>query len=79
MIGGYEKVILARRDNCKLCRLILWNIPPVIARTDRRRTHVFTIQEQGGSNETLRFELDETGDVLRMWLRNEYAFKYRQD
>ena len=37
--------------------------------------HVFTIKEVGQSNETLRFELDGDGNVLRMWERNEYSVR----
>lgn len=70
---GYEKVIL-RGGQLQIVSLDAMEYPPVILEpTDAE--HVFTIQEQGGSNETLRFELDDSGAVLRMWLRNEYAFK----
>lgn len=70
---GYEKVIL-RNGKLQIVSLDSMEYPPMILEpTDAE--HIFTIQEQGGSNETLRFELDESGDVLRMWLRNEYAFK----
>ena len=73
---GYEKVIL-RNGQLQIVSLDAMEYPPVILEpTDAE--HVFTIQEQGGSNETVRFELDESGEVLRMWLRNEYAFKRRQ-
>ena len=70
---GYEKVIL-RAGQLQIVSLEAMAYPPVILKpTDAE--HVFTIEEQGGSNETVRFELDESGAVLRMWLRNEYAFK----
>ncbi len=73
---GYEKVLL-RNGQLQIVSLDAMEYPPVILEpTDAE--HVFTIQEQGGSNETVRFELDESGGVLRMMLRNEYAFKRRQ-
>ena len=34
---------------------------------------VFVLQQAGQSNETLRFELDDKGDVIRIWERNEYS------
>ena len=73
---GYEKVIL-RNGQLQIVSLDAMEYPPVILEPTGTE-HVFTIQEQGGSNETVRFDLDESGDVLRMWLRNEYAFKRRQ-
>ena len=70
---GHDKVIL-RGGRLQIVTLDGMEYPPVILEpTDAE--HVFTIQEQGGSNETIRFELDESGAVRRMWLRNEYAFK----
>ncbi len=70
---GYEKVIL-RGGQLQIVSLDAMEYPPVTLEPTEAE-HVFTIQEQGGSNETLRFELDDSGAVLRMWLRNEYAFK----
>lgn len=34
---------------------------------------VFVLLQAGQSNETLRFELDTEGDVVRLWERNEYS------
>ena len=31
------------------------------------------LKQAGQSNETLRFELDEDGAVVKMWERNEYS------
>ncbi len=74
---GYEKVIL-RGGQLQIVSLDAMEYPPIILKpTDAE--HIFTIEEQGGSNETLRFELDEAGEVRRMWLRNEYAFKRGQN
>ncbi|MDE2776199.1 MAG: serine hydrolase [Chloroflexota bacterium] len=72
---GYEKVIL-REGQLQIVSLDGMDYPPVILEpTDAE--HSFTMREQGGSNECARFELDESGAVLRLWLRNEYAFKKR--
>ncbi len=38
---------------------------------------VFTLKQTGQSNETLRFELDENGAVVKMWERNEYSNRLR--
>lgn len=74
---GFEKVIL-RDGQLQIVSLDAMEYPPVVLEpTDAE--HSFTLQEQGGSNETARFELDERGEVLRLWLRNEYAFKKRQN
>lgn len=35
--------------------------------------HTFTIQLPGNPGETARFEFDDTGKVIRLWERNEYA------
>ena len=72
---GYDKVLL-RNGRLQIVSLDAMEYPPVTLEPTEAE-HVFTIQEQGGSNETLRFELDEAGEVLRMWLRNEYAYKRR--
>ena len=34
---------------------------------------VFVLAQSGQSNETLRFELDDEGEVIRLWERNEYS------
>ncbi len=38
---------------------------------------VFVLRQAGQSNETLRFELDAEGQVIRMWERNEYSARLR--
>ena len=74
---GYEKVIL-REGKLQIISLDALDYPPVILEpTDEE--HVFIIQEQGASNETLRFELNDEGEVWRMWQRNEYALRDRQN
>ena len=35
------------------------------------------MKQVGQSNETLRFELDGDGNVLRMWERNEYSVRVK--
>ena len=73
---GFEKVIV-RNGQLQIVSLDAMEYPPVILEpTDAE--HTFIMQEQGGSNETVRFELDESGEVRKMWLRNEYAFKKHQ-
>ena len=37
--------------------------------------HVFTLKQEGQSNETLRFEPNAQGEVIRMWERNEYSMR----
>ena len=70
---GYEKVIL-RNGQLQIVSLDAMEYPPIILEPTEA-DHRFTIQEQGGSNETVRFELNESGEVQRMWLRNEYAYR----
>ena len=38
---------------------------------------VFVLRQAGQSNETLRFELDAKGDVVRLWERNEYSARIK--
>ena len=45
--------------------------PAVLEPTDDET--VFVLQQSGQSNETLRFELDEAGKVVKLWERNEYS------
>ena len=72
---GYEKVII-RAGQLQIVSLDNLAYPPaILAPTERE--HEFTIQEQGASNETVRFELDESGEVVKMWQRNEYTYKQR--
>ncbi len=47
--------------------------PTVLEPTDT--AHTFRLKQRGQSNETLRFELDDAGAVLRMWERNEYSMR----
>ncbi len=70
---GHDKVIL-RNGQLQIVSLDAMQYPPITLEPTEAQ-HVFTIEEQGGSNETVRFELDDSGAVARMWLRNEYAPK----
>ncbi len=70
---GYEKVIL-RNGQLQIVSLDAMEYPPILLEPTETE-HKFTIQEQGGSNETVRFELNDSGEVRRMWLRNEYAYR----
>lgn len=74
---GYEKVIL-RGGKLQIISLDGLDYPPVSLEPTEDE-QVFIIQEQGASNETVRFELDDEGEVWRMWQRNEYALKDRQN
>ena len=47
--------------------------PTILEPTDE--VGVFTLKQAGQSNETLRFELDADGKVVRMWDRNEYSLR----
>ena len=47
--------------------------PTLLEATDE--DHVFVLKEAGQSNETLRFELDADGEVVKMWDRNEYSVR----
>lgn len=44
--------------------------PAILEPTDK--AHVFTLQEPGQSNETARFEFNDAGEIVRLWVRNEY-------
>lgn len=50
------------------------SVPPAILEPTSEQ-HVFVIQEPGQSNETARFELDDTGKVVKVHIRNEYTTK----
>ena len=73
---GFERVIV-RSGQLQIISLDAMEYPPAILEPTHTE-HVFTIQEPGGSNETARFELDESGAVRKMWLRNEYAYRTNQ-
>jgi len=47
--------------------------PTILEPTDT--DHVFTLQQAGQSNETARFELDEAGQVVKLWVRNEPSIR----
>ncbi len=73
---GNEKVII-RGGQLQIVALDDLDYPPVILEpTDAE--HEFVIQAPGQSNETARFEQDESGQVTRLWLRNEYAHRKPQ-
>lgn len=76
-VGTYEsewarqKVVI--RDNQLQLISLDWldDKPTVLLPTEA--PNVFTLEQEGQSNETLRFELDAGGNVIRMWERNEYS------
>ena len=79
--GDYEnewsqQKVVIRDAQLQLVMLDYIDEPPTLLEpTDE--AHVFVLKQAGQSNETLRFELDEAGQVVRMWERNEYSL--RQD
>ncbi len=76
-IGEYEsdwaiEKVVVRKDQLQIIYLDYMDALPVILEpTDE--AHVFTLKESGQSNETARFELDDEGNVIKLWMRNEYA------
>ena len=76
-VGLYEsewdraKVVI-RDGQLQVFSLDYIDSPPTVLEPTEEPT-VFTLEQAGQSNETLRFELDEDGAVIRMWERNEYS------
>ena len=76
-VGEYEsewslsKVVI--RDGQLQLLNIEWldDKPTLLAPT--AEAGVFVLRQDGQSNETLRFELDEAGNVVKMWERGEYS------
>lgn len=76
-LGIYESAweraqVLLRGGKLKIVSLDAIDAPPITL-TPTEEAHVFTLEQAGQSNETLRFELDAAGAVIRMWERNEYS------
>jgi len=70
---GFDKVVI-RGGQLQIISLDFIDSPATtLEATDDE--HVFILQEEGQSNETARFELDESGNVIKMWTRNEYLIK----
>ena len=46
-------------------------LPVTLEPTDS--PHEFTMNEDGESNETARFEFDSAGQIILLWMRNEYS------
>lgn len=44
--------------------------PTILEPTDQ--PHIFTLKDPGNPQETARFELDNAGNVIRLWVRSEY-------
>ena len=78
-VGDYEsewarQKVVIRDGQLQLLSLDwLSEDPTILEPTDQ--PHTFRLKQKGQSNETLRFELDETGAVIRMWERNEYSLR----
>lgn len=70
---AWEKVVV-RDGQLQILFIDDLNIPPAILEpTDDPL--VFTIKEDGQSNEEARFELDDDGNVVKLWVRNEYTLR----
>ena len=80
-VGNYEsewarQKVVIRAGQLQVISLDwLDEAPTVLEPTDS--PHTFRLKQRGQSNETLRFELDEAGAVIRMWGRNEYSLRLR--
>jgi D-alanyl-D-alanine carboxypeptidase len=76
-IGDYEspwgtETVVIRGGRLQIHTLEAPDRPPAVLEPTDDPT-VFTIQEEHESNETARFELDNDGIVVRLWVRNEYS------
>ncbi|NDJ52337.1 MAG: beta-lactamase family protein [Chloroflexi bacterium] len=70
---GVTKVVI-REGKLQVFSLDAIEVAPTILQpTDE--AHVFIIEEAGQSNETARFELDDEGKVVKMWVRNEVTLR----
>lgn len=64
--------VVIREGQLQLLSLDAVDAPPtVLEPTDN--AHIFTLKQANQSNETARFETDETGQVVHFWLRNEIS------
>lgn len=70
---GIDKVVI-RDGQLQIVSLEYMDEPPTILEPTNTE-HIFIMQEPGQSNETARFELDDDGNVFKMWIRNEYVLK----
>ncbi len=68
--GDVEIVI--RDKQLQMIEIDYLDDPPTILEPTGT-AHVFTLKEESQSNETARFEFDETGKIIRLWTRNEYS------
>ncbi len=66
-----QKVVI-RAGQLQLLTLDNLDEKPTLLEATEDET-VFVLRQAGQSNETLRFELDDAGQVIRMWERNEYS------
>ena len=78
-VGDYESEWAASKVVIRDGQLQLLSIdwlddePTILEATDE--AGVFILRQTGQSNETLRFELDEARNVVRMWERGEYSWR----
>ncbi len=78
-VGDYvsdwgETKVIVRHGQLQAISLAYIDMPAsVLLPTDQE--NVFTLQEQQQSNETARFETNANGNVVKLWVRNEYSLK----
>ena len=78
-VGVYEsewdrQKVVIRENQLQLINLEWLDAKPTILEPTDEPT-VFRLKQAGQSNETLRFELDDAGQVTRMFERNEYSLR----
>ncbi len=78
-VGNYvndwgDSKVIVREGKLQIISLAYIDMPPtILLPTDQE--NVFTLQEQQQSNETARFEMNADGNVVKLWVRNEYSMK----
>ena len=80
-VGSYrydwgDGEVVIRNRQLQLVSLDWLDNPPMTLEPTGE-VHVFRIHVPGNPGETARFELDDAGEVTRLWLRNEYAVRKR--
>lgn len=71
-----ESEVVVRDGQLQLISVQFIDEPPTILEpTDQ--PNIFTLKDPGNPQETARFELDNDGNVTRLWLRNEYILPKR--
>ncbi len=72
-VSDWSTVKVVVRDNqLQMVSLDFIDMPPTVLKPTGEKG-IFTLEEEGQSNETARFETDADGKVVKMWVRNEYS------